>query len=65
MRQKTPEEIEAMALEAPSSAPAVSEQRLFGVDDRDRFYLNILCVRQSDRRKHCLLTHHDRINEMT
>jgi len=65
VRQKTPEEIEALALEKPSSAPAVSEQGLFGVDDRDRFYLNILRVRQSDRRKYCLLTHHDRINDMT
>ncbi|MBU2936491.1 MULTISPECIES: hypothetical protein [Pacificibacter] len=65
VRQKTPEEIEAMALEKPSSAPVVSEQRLFGVDDRDRFYLNILRVRQFDRRKYCLLTHHDRIADMT
>jgi len=54
-----------MALEPPSTAPAVSEITLFGVDDRDRYYLNILRVRQSDRRKYCLLTHHDRINEMT
>jgi len=45
MRQKTPEEIEAMVLDAPSSAPAVSENKLFGVDDRDRFYLKILRVR--------------------
>ncbi len=54
-----------MALEAPSTAPAVSETKLFGVDDRDRYYLKILRVRQSDRRKYCLVTHHDRINEMT
>lgn len=54
-----------MALETPSSAPAVSEIKLFGVDDRDRYYLNILRVRQSDRREYCLLTHHDRIDDMT
>lgn len=65
MAQKTPEEIEAMALEAPSTAPAVSKTELFGADDRDRYYLYIQRVRPSDRRKYCLLTHHDRINEMT
>ena len=65
MAQKTPEEIEAMALEAPSTAPAVSKTGLFGADDRDRYYLDIQRVRPSDRRKYCLVTHHDRINEMT
>lgn len=54
-----------MALEAPSSAPVVSEHRLFGVDDRDRYYVKILRFRQSDKRKYCLVTHHDRINELT
>lgn len=54
-----------MALDAPSTAPAASETKLFGVDDRDRYYLNIVRVRQSDGRKYCLLTHRDRINDMT
>ncbi len=54
-----------MALEAPSAAPAISEEKLYGAADRDYFHLVINHITHSDGREYCILTHHDHVNEIT